>query len=117
MGSAEIDTPLLPEPMPGSIYLAKQNDNPFGSLLAIYIVVKEQGVTIKIAGKIDPDPNTGQVTATFDNNPQLPFSDFKLDFFGGPGGVLVNPNDCGAKTYTSSVGTWSGKRRTPSTSF
>jgi hypothetical protein len=108
VGLGEIVTPLLTNPLTGSIYLAQQNANPFGSLLAIYYVVEEQGVTIKIAGKIDTDPNTGQVTATFDNNPQLPFSEFKLDFFGGPGGVLVNPSSCGDKTYTSSISSWSG---------
>jgi len=108
VGTGEVVTPLLPDPLTGSIYLAQQNANPFGSLLAIYMVVEGHGVTAKIAGKIDTDPNTGQVTATFDNNPQLPFSDFKLDFFGGPGGVLVNPNDCGDKTYTGSFDSWSG---------
>jgi len=108
IGLGEIVTPLLKNPLTGSIYLAQQNANPFGSLLAVYYVVEAQGVTIKIAGKIDTDPNTGQVTATFDNNPQLPFSDFKLDFFGGPGGVLVNPSSCGDHTYTSSISSWSG---------
>ena len=108
IGTGEIVSPLLEPPLTGSIYLAQQNANPFGSLLAIYYVVEAQGVTIKIAGKIDTDPVTGQVTATFDNNPQLPFSDFKLDFFGGPGGVLVNPSDCGDKTYTSAITSWSG---------
>ena len=117
VGLGEIVTPLLTNPLTGSIYLAQQNANPFGSLLAIYYVVEEQGVTIKIAGKIDTDPNTGQVTATFDNNPQLPFSEFKLDFFGGPGGVLVNPSSCGDKTYTSSISSWSGGTVNTSDSF
>jgi hypothetical protein len=117
IGLGEIVSPLLTEPLTGSIYLAQQNANPFGSLLAIYYVVEAQGVTIKIAGKIDTDPNTGQVTATFDNNPQLPFSDFKLDFFGGPGGVLVNPSDCGDKTYTSTIDGWSGKTANTTDSF
>jgi hypothetical protein len=117
VGLGEIVTPLLDRPLKGSIYLAQQNANPFGSLLAIYYVVEAKGVTIKIAGKIDTDPVTGQVTATFDNNPQLPFSDFKLDFFGGPRGVLVNPSDCGDKTYTSSITSWSGGTANTSNSF
>jgi hypothetical protein len=117
IGLGEIVSPLLELPLTGSIYLAQPNANPFGSLLAIYYVVEAQGVTIKIAGKIDTDPVTGQVTATFDNNPQLPFSDFKLDFFGGPGGVLVNPNDCGDKTYASSVTSWSGGTANTNDSF
>ena len=58
VGSAEVVTPLLEDPMKGSIYLAQQNANPFGSLLAVYMVVEGHGVTAKIAGKIDTDPNT-----------------------------------------------------------
>ncbi len=117
IGLGEIVSPLLDKPLTGSIYLAQQNANPFGSLLAIYYVVKAQGVTIKLAGHIETDPNTGQITTTFDNNPQLPFSDFKLDFFGGPGGILVNPNGCGSQTYTGTFTAWSGATVNTSGSF
>ena len=108
VGTGEVVTPLLEDPLKGSIYLAQQNANPFGSLLAVYMVVEGHGVTVKIAGKIDTDPTTGQVTATFDENPQLPFEDFKLDFFGGPGATLVNPNGCGTYTASNTFASWSG---------
>ena len=65
--------------------MAKQNDNPFNSLLAIYIVAKGPGVIVKLPGHVDPDPVTGQLTTTFDDNPQLPFTSFRLRFKAGPG--------------------------------
>lgn len=108
VGSVEVDTPLLRAPLFGSVFVAQQNNNPFGSLLALYLVAQGDGVLVKLAGHVVPDPITGQLTTTFDNNPQLPFSDFKLDFFGGPRGALATPDSCGTFTTTTSLSPWSG---------
>lgn len=108
IGTTEITSPLLGQPLTGSVYLAKQGENPFGSVLAAYLVAEAEGVVIKLPGKIDTDAATGQVTATFDNNPQLPFSDLKLNFFGGSAGVLAAPSSCGTYTATASFTPWSG---------
>ncbi len=109
IGNVEVDTPLLPEALQGSVYVAIPNDNPFNSLLAIYVVVNDPqtGTLIKLSGHVEADPNTGQLTTTFDNNPQLPFEDFKLNFFGGPGGVLRTPSVCGNYSTTSQLTPWS----------
>ena len=88
---------------------ATPNQNPFGDLIAIYIVAQGGGVTIKLAGQISPDPQTGQVTTTIDNAPQLPFSHFGLNFFGGPRAVLATPTTCGTKTASASLSPWSGE--------
>jgi len=108
IGSVQVDTPLLPDPLQGGIYVAQQNNNPFRSLLAIYVTAEADGALIKLAGHVVADPVTGQLTTTFDNNPQLPFTDFKLDFFGGPRGVLATPESCGTYTASSSLSPWSG---------
>ena len=70
IATANIDTPLLEQDLEGGVYLAKQRDNPFNSTLAIYLVAEIPGVVIKLPGKISPDPVTGQLQATFDDNPQ-----------------------------------------------
>ena len=109
IGTVEVDTPLLEHPLPGSVYLAKQDDNPFGSLLALYIGVDDPstGVVVKLAGKVESDPVTGQLKATFDENPQLPFEDIKLDFFGGPRAPLMTPSVCGTYTTNTDLTPWS----------
>jgi hypothetical protein len=123
IGSVEVDTPLLDHPLPGAVYLAQQKQNPFNSLLAIYIAVDDpaSGVVVKLAGHVVPDPQTGQLTTTFDNNPQLPFEDLKLHFFGGSRGALATPEGCGTYTTTSDFSPWSapasGPDATPSDSF
>jgi hypothetical protein len=106
LGTLSIDTPVLPKPLTGHIYLAAQNDNPFGSLLAIYLVAKGPGVTVKLAGRVAPDPVTGQLTTTFDNNPQLPFSNLHLQFKSGARAPLVTPPTCGTKTTQAELTPW-----------
>jgi hypothetical protein len=101
IGEVELHTPLLPKSAEGSMYLASQGDNPFGSLFALYLVIhdtEERGALIKIPGKIDVDPVTGQITTVFDETPQFPFDDLTLKFRSGPRAPLVNPPSCGTQT-------------------
>jgi hypothetical protein len=115
VGLAKIVTPLLEGPLEGSIYLAQQGNagpwqgaNPFGSLLALYLVAAGDGMSIKLAGEVEADPHTGQLTVTFEGNPQLPLSELKLSFFGGPRALLVTPAACGDYEARGSLTPWSG---------
>jgi hypothetical protein len=107
IGEVEVQTPLLKEEdwPKGNVYLAAQGDNPFHSDFAIYIVVEspERGVVVKLAGKVDPNPATGQMTTTFAENPQLPFSKFTLHFKAGPRAPLAMPTTCGTHTSVNSL--------------
>jgi hypothetical protein len=123
IGSLELTTPLIPRTLNGALYIARQNENPFGSVLAAYVVVDDPvtGVLIKLAGRFTPNPQTGRMTAVFDENPQLPFSDLKLHFFGGPRAELTTPEGCGSFTTNSDLAPWSasdsGPDPTPFDSF
>ncbi len=117
LGTVTVTTPLLEAPLSGYIYLATPHDNPFDSLISVYLVVKGSGVIVKLAGKVDPDPATGQLTATFDNNPQTPFSDAHIEFEGGPRASLVTPSKCGTYTTTATLTSWSGKTVASESSF
>jgi uncharacterized repeat protein (TIGR01451 family) len=109
IGTLELETPLISHHLTGGIYLASQDENPFHSTLAAYVVVDDPvtGVLVKIAGRLMTDPGTGQLTAIFEEDPNLPFSDLKLSFFGGPRGELATPETCGVFTTTSELTPWS----------
>jgi hypothetical protein len=110
LGTVTIETPLLAERIEGSVYLAEPYNNrpefgtpehPGGSLLALYVVAKapDRGVIVKSAGKVEPDPVTGQLTSTFQDLPQQPFSKVTLALKQGATSPLVSPPVCG--TYTA----------------
>jgi hypothetical protein len=101
VGEVEIQSPLVKPTIHGAIYVAKQHDNPAGNLLSIYMVAKnpELGILVRSAGAVTPNPQTGQLTTTFDDLPQLPFSHFRLSFREGPRAPLITPGLCG--TYST----------------
>jgi hypothetical protein len=115
LGTVEVDSPLVDHPLQGAAYIAQPYQNPFNSLLALYITVDDPqtGVVVKLAGEIHADPSTGRLTTTFLHNPQLPFEDFRLHFFGGAGGSLRTPATCGTYTTTSSLTPWSAPESGP----
>jgi len=117
LGTVTIDTPLLDVPVTGHIYLAKPFDNPFNALVAVYIVASAKGVVVKLPGLAVMDPSTGQISATFDDNPQLPFSNIHVEFRGGPRAPLVTPKTCGTFTTHAELTGWSGRTISSDSSF
>jgi hypothetical protein len=110
VGTVEVKTPLLPEPLTGAVYLATQDANPFGSLISLYIYAEDPvaGVAVKLAGEVTLNEQTGQIVTTFENDPQVPVEDAKLHFFGGNRAPLSTPPLCGWYTSTASIVPWSG---------
>jgi hypothetical protein len=122
IGTVHTETPLVGEPVDGSVYLAQQDDpatttpgaeNPFDSLLALYIVLRNQnlGVLVKLPAKVEPDPRTGQLVTTLDNAPQFPVSRFDFHFREGQRAPLVSPPACGTYTTEAQLYPWSDPSR------
>lgn len=112
IGTFTVQSPLFEETVAGAIYLAEPDDrntpipgaeNPFDSLLAVYLVARNpaRGVLVRVAGRLTPDPVSGRLTATFDDLPQLPYSNLKLHFREGQRAPLVTPSACG--TFATQV--------------
>jgi hypothetical protein len=125
VGTVSIKTPLLPNELAGSVYVASPqnltsglNENPFRSLVALYIVAEDpvSKVVVKLAGKVTPNETTGQLTTSFENTPQLPFEDLKLKFFGGARAPLSTPSSCGTYTSEASFTPYSGTAAVQSSS-
>jgi hypothetical protein len=118
IGTGELKTALLADPLKGALYLAAQGDgNPFGSLFAIYLVIEDprHGIFIKLPGRVDPDPQTGQMKVTFTNLPQLPFTRLDLNLKGGNRSALASPTTCGTFTTTATNTPWSAPESGPPT--
>jgi len=109
LGTVEIETPLLAQKIHGNIFIAQPYDNPFDSLVALYVVAKnpETGVLIKLVGKVTPNPLTGQLTTTFENTPQLAFSHFNFHFREGQQAPLISPPTCGTYNTSAVLTPWS----------
>jgi hypothetical protein len=109
---------VVHSPLRGSIFVAKQSENPFGSLLAIYIVIDDPrtGVIAKIPGEVTPDANTGQLTTTVPDTPQFPFSVLRTRFFEGPTAALSTPLTCGTLAISSVLTPWSSPGSGPAAS-
>ena len=105
LGALTASTPLLAEGLEGSVYLATPHDNPFDSLLAVYVIASapERGVVVKQAGLIEADPVTGQLTTTIEGLPPVPYSGFELRLREGPRAPLITPQACGTYTATAEL--------------
>jgi hypothetical protein len=117
VGAARIATPLLEEPLEGSLYLAQPYENeaafgspehPGGSLLALYLVAEGDGLLLKLAGRVEADPSTGRLTVRWTDIPQLPIGEIKLSLYGGARALLATPAACGSYEVQSTLTPWSG---------
>ncbi|HYQ77524.1 MAG TPA: hypothetical protein VEP91_00255 [Solirubrobacterales bacterium] len=123
IGDFRVDTPLFEKEIEGGIYLAQPDDratsspgaeNPFDSLLAVYLVARsaQRGVLIKVAGKLIPDPASGSLSASFDNLPQLPYTTLEVSFKTGQRAPLVTPASCGVAATRIELVPWAGALQT-----
>jgi hypothetical protein len=122
VGTVEATTPALTEPLTGHVYVAEpkcggagQNacteaSATNGELFGTYLELQNEkaGVIVKLAATLSANPATGQLTATFSENPQFPVSEVKLHLNGGARAPLANPQTCGTATTNALLEPWSG---------
>jgi hypothetical protein len=105
VGSVQIDTPLLERPLHGSAYVGQPLP---GNRYRLFLNADGYGITVRLVGSVTADPRTGQLTATFPNNPQLPFSDLRVTFKNTANTVLSSPVHCGEYRGLTAFAPWSG---------
>jgi hypothetical protein len=123
IGTATIDAPGIPNgSLSGSVYVgSQQSQTPeSGEEYRVFLAAEAPayGVGVRLEGHVKANKTTGQLTAVFANNPQVPFEDIVVNFNGGPRAPLANPLSCGAATPSANVTPYSDSpSKTTSTGF
>ncbi len=119
VGTLKVFTPVLEKPLEGHVYVAQPQcggagqaectaaDASDGRLFGIYLEAEGSGAVVKLKGSVSVNPATGQLTARFLDNPQLPFSEVSLHLKGGGRAPLANPRQCGNATSVADLTPWS----------
>jgi hypothetical protein len=108
LGTVGLITPALAGELRGALYLGGPASGPItGPPFTVYLTFEGHGVLVKIRGTATPDPVTGQVTTIFDENPELPFSELKVQLTGGSRATVANPSACGSYRAESDLTPWS----------
>ncbi len=104
----------IPRPLEGSVYVAQPYQNPFGSLLAIYLVVEDpqSGIVAKLASEVQADSTTGRLTTTLEESPELPIEDASVHLFNGNRAPLRTPPACATYTTKAEMSSWSAPDET-----
>jgi hypothetical protein len=110
VGTVVLKTPLLESPVEGFIWLRTQNssDPMSGEMFRLAIELRDDrhGIDIKLPGQVAANPVTGRLTSTFDDAPQLPFSDMTLHFKSGARAPLTTPFSCQEQTTEADLYPW-----------
>jgi hypothetical protein len=113
VGTVAVETPPLPPgSLSGDVFVGKQlsRDPTSGEEYRIFVDAESAryGVSARLVGNVAADPKTGRLTTTFAENPQVPFSSFKLSFNGGQRAPLSSPPTCGPNESILSADPYSG---------
>jgi hypothetical protein len=95
VGTAKASSPILEgaaeKELRGNVYVLSSNP-PHLKLLA---ALSADGVDVKLVLNAELNEATGQIVTSVENAPELPVSDFALEFAGGERASVVTPTHCG----------------------
>ncbi len=108
LGTVAVNAPGIPNgALNGSIYLGTQEslDPESGREYRVFIAAEAPayGVGVRLEGHVKANRASGRLTATFADDPQVPFEDFIVTFNSGPRAPLANPLSCGAATPAANI--------------
>jgi hypothetical protein len=121
IATVHASTPLLREELTGRMFLATPQcggegqpactaeDAEDGRLIGLYLELEgpNSGIVVKLKGHATIQRGSGQITASFEELPQFPFSKLVVSTKRGAHAPLENPQACGLSTATATVTPWS----------
>ena len=103
IGAISVETPVLPGPLEGYVYLGEPKP---GNRFSIILAFNGFGVHVKLPGTVTPDPTNGRIVINFKNLPQTPFAVFNMHIFGSERGPLSTPTQCGSYEVSTVFTPW-----------
>ena len=92
IGNFEIGTPALTGPLTGSLYFGEPKP---GDQYRVFMIADGFGIHSKLFASVHPSADTGQLTITVNDLPQVPFDSFELHLFSSQRGLVATPIRCG----------------------
>jgi hypothetical protein len=122
IGTVEVVSPPLAEPLEGEVYVGEQQsqDPQSGEMFRILIEAKSahEGIFARLVGNVKANPTTGELTAVLtdkivgefagtlpDGLPQVPFETVKMHFEGSKA-TLTSPPTCSTFEATGQFEPW-----------
>ena len=87
----------------GAVYIGEPKP---GDQYRLFEIASGFGINAKLVGSVRPDPETGQLTAYFEDLPQVPFDDFQLHLFASDRGLMATPTQCSVYTTKAEFYPW-----------
>jgi hypothetical protein len=103
IGTFSIHTPALAGRLQGSVYFGEPKP---GDQYRLFLIASGFGINAKLVGSVRPDPVTGQITAFFNDLPQVPFDDFQMHLFASDRGLMATPTACTIYTVDGDFFPW-----------
>jgi hypothetical protein len=92
VGTVQLTSALLPEPLAGTIYVGEPRGE---ERFRFFIFAPGPGANFKFVTGLQPDPVTGRLATTLHDLPPVAISQIAMDLNGGPAGLLASPLACG----------------------
>jgi hypothetical protein len=113
IGTLEVVTPALDDPLIGSLYIGEPLP---GNQYRAFMIFDGQGIHAKLVVEIHPDPGTGQLTMSLTDIPQVPFEEFNLHLFASDRGLIATPTFCRIYSATGRLTPWNASLATQTSS-
>lgn len=105
VGSVEIVSPALGQPLAGTVYLGEEEP---GERFRLLIAVPAPGLVLKLVGVLSSDAATGRLSTTISNLPQTAITRVTLSLDDGQDGLLATPLACGPASASAQLVPYGG---------
>jgi hypothetical protein len=106
IGNFDIESPALDGPLKGSLYFGEPKP---GNQYRVFMIASGFGINAKIVADVHPDPQTGRLTMSVTDLPQVPFEGFNLHAFASDRALAATPTHCAIYHADSTFIPWNSQ--------